>query len=170
MRPMCILGLIRMDGEVYSTDKLLRITCLYISAPVFMKVFSTYLCARVQYDFPSFLCEVVYMGKNIMLIVDVHRTAPVAELERDKPFYDTLMDIRARYSDLLAFPLEAKGSLASFTGLDSRAACRLKITGAHEARGLEMVKEYLDTYAEYVNRSSALEGDSLATARRNFES
>ena len=60
-----------------------------------------------------------------MLIVDVHRTAAVAELEPDKSFYDTLMDIRTRYCDLLAFPLEAKKSLASFTDLDSRAACRV---------------------------------------------
>jgi len=169
VRPIRMLGLIGMDGEVYSTNKLLRVTCLRISPPVFMKVFSTYMCARVEYDLPAFLCEVVYMGKNIMVILDVHRTADVAELERDKPFYDTLMDIRARYSDLLAFPLEAKGSLASFTDLDSRAACRLKITGAHEERALEMVKEYLDAYAEYVTRSLALEGDALATARENLE-
>ena len=31
VRPIRMLGLIGMDGEVYSTDKLLRISCLRIS-------------------------------------------------------------------------------------------------------------------------------------------
>jgi hypothetical protein len=168
-RPIRMLGLIGIDGEVYSTDKLLRVSCLRISPPVFMKVFSTYMCARIEYDLPSFLCEVVYMGKNIMVVLDVHRTADVAELERDKPFFDTLMDIRTRYSDLLAFQMEAKGRLAGFTDLDSRAACRLKITGAQEERTLKLIKEYLDAFVEYLTQSLALKGDALATARKNFK-
>ena len=80
---------------------------------------------------------------------------------RAKPFFDMLMDIRTLYSDLIAFSLKAKRSLASFTELDLLSACRLKITGAHEESALKIIKEYLDAYAEYVSRSLAFDGNAL---------
>jgi hypothetical protein len=167
VRPIRMLGLLGMDGEVFSTDKLLRISCLRISFPVFVKVFSTFMRARIEYDLPALICEVVYIGKNVMVILDVHRTGDVAELEQDKPFFDGLMDIRSRYSDLLAFQQEAKGGLENL--VNSRAACRLKIKGEYEERALAMIKEYLDAFSEYVAQSPALEGEALTKAKENFD-
>ena len=56
VRPIRMLGLIGMDGEVYSTDKLLRISCLRISLPVFVRIFSTFMRARIEYDLPAMIC------------------------------------------------------------------------------------------------------------------
>jgi len=167
VRPMRMLGLIGMDGEIYSTDKLLRISCLRIALPVFVKIFSTFMRARIEYDLPAMICEIVYMGKNIIVVLDVHRTGDVAELEQDKPFFDSLMDIRNRYSDLMTFHQEPKGGLENL--VNSRAACRLKIKAAQEERALELVKEYLDAFSEYVTQSSPLEGDALIKAKENFD-
>lgn len=166
-RPIRMLGLIGMDGEVYSTDKLLRISCLRISLPVFMRVFSTFMRARIEYDLPAMICEIVYMGKNIIVVLDVHRTGDVAELEQDKPFFDSLMDIRNRYSDLMTFHQEPKGGIENL--VNSRAACRLKIKAAQEERALELVKEYLDAFSKYVAQSAPLEGDALVKAKENFD-
>ena len=167
VRPIRMLGLLGMDGEVYSTDKLLRISCLRISLPVFVRIFSTFMRARIEYDLPALICEVVYMGKNILVVLDVHRTGDVAELQHDKPFFDSLMDIRNRYGDLMTFQQEAKGGVTNL--VNSRAACRLKIKAAQEERVLALVKEYLDAFSEYVAQSPALEGDALVKAKENFD-
>ena len=62
VRPRRTLGLVKMDGEVYSTDRLQRIVCMRITLPVYMKVYSTFIRPRIEYDLPAFLCEVVYTG------------------------------------------------------------------------------------------------------------
>lgn len=166
-RPMRMLGLVRMDGEVYGTDKLQRIACLRIALPVFMKVYSTFIRAKIEYDLPALICEVVYVGKKIILVLDVHRTGDVAELEHDKPFFDKLMDIKKRYSDLLAFQQQAKGGVAKL--VNSRAVCRLKITAAQEARAVELVKDYLDSFAEHVAECPSLTGEALVQAQEVFD-
>ena len=93
-----------------------------ITLPVYMKVYSTFFRSRLEYDLPAFLCEVVYTGSKRLIILDVHRTGDVAELEKDRSFFDRLMDIRERYPDLLRFQKEAKGGLSNLVA--SRAVCR----------------------------------------------
>jgi len=85
-----MLGLLGMDGEVYSTDKIMRAVCFRINFPVFLKVYTTFIRSRIEYDLPALICEVVYVGKKIILVLDVHRTGDMAELEQDKPLFDKL--------------------------------------------------------------------------------
>jgi hypothetical protein len=167
VRPPRVLGLVKLDGEVYSTDKLQRVVCMRITLPVFMKVYSTFIRPKIEYDLPAFLCEVVYTGSKLLLVLDVHRTGDVAELEKDKTFFDDLMEIRGRYDDLLRFQKKAEGSVANL--VQSRATCRLGITAEHEERALTLVKEYLDAFAKYVTQSQALGGEELETVKKNFE-
>ena len=167
VRPPRVLGLVKLDGEVYSTDKLQRVVCMRITLPVFMKVYSTFIRPKIEYDLPAFLCEVVYTGSKLLLVLDVHRTGDAAELEKDKPFFDDLMEIRGRYDDLLRFQKKAEGSVANL--VQSRATCRLGITAEHEERALGLVKEYLDAFAKYVTQSQALDGEELETVKKNFE-
>ena len=168
VRPRRALGLVKLDGEVYSTDKLQRVVCMRITLPVYMKVYSTFIRPKIEYDLPALICEVVYTGSKLLVVLDVHRTGDVAELEKDRAFFDGLMDIRSRYDDLLRFQKQAKGSVANL--VQSRATCRLGITAEHEERALALVKEYLDAYAEYVTRSQALGSEELETVKRDFES
>jgi hypothetical protein len=167
VRPPRVLGMVKLDGEVYSTDKLQRVVCMRITLPVFMKVYSTFIRPKIEYDLPAFLCEVVYTGSKLLLVLDVHRTGDVAELEKDKTFFDDLMEIRGRYDDLLCFQKKAEGSVANL--VQSRATCRLGITAEHEERALTLVKEYLDAFAKYVTQSQALGGEELETVKKNFE-
>ena len=138
-----------------------------ITLPVFMKVYSTFIRPKIEYDLPAFLCEVVYTGSKLLLVLDVHRTGDVAELEKDKTFFDGLMEIRGRHDDLLRFQKKAEGSVANL--VQSRATCRLGITAEHEERALKLIKEYLDAFAKYVTQSQALGGEDLETVKKNFE-
>jgi hypothetical protein len=101
------------------------------------------------------------------VVADVHRTGDVAELEKDKAFFDGLMDIRSHYDDLLRFQKQAKGSIANL--VQSRATCRLSLTAEHEERALALVKEYLDAFAKYVVQSQALSGEELESVKNDFE-
>ena len=167
VRPLRVLGLVKLDGEVYSTDKLQRIVCMRITLPVYIKIFSTFIRPKIEYDLPALICEVVYTGSKLLLVLDVHRTGDVAELEKDKTFFDGLMEIRSCYDDLLRFQKKAEGSVANL--VQSRATCRLGITAEHEERALALVKEYLDAFAKYVTQSQALSGEELETVKKNFE-
>ena len=167
VRPRRTLGLVKLDGEVFSTDRLQRVVCMRITLPVYMKVYSTFIRSRIEYDLPAFLCEVVYTGSKLLVVLDVHRTGDVAELAKDKAFFDGLMDIRSRYDDLLRFQKQAKGSVANL--VQSRATCRLSLTAEHEERALALVKEYLDAFAKYVVKSQALSGKELESVKSDFE-
>jgi len=167
VRPRRTLGLVKLDGEVFSTDRLQRVVCMRITLPVYMKVYSTFIRPRIEYDLPAFLCEAVYTGSKLLVVIDVHRTGDVAELEKDKAFFDGLMDIRSRYDDLLRFQKQAKGSVANL--VQSRATCRLSLTAEHEERALALVKEYLDAFAKYVVKSQPLSGKELESVKSDFE-
>ncbi len=167
VRPVRMLGLVGMDGEVYSTDKLMRAVCFRIKFPLFLNIYTTFIRSKIEYDLPALICEVVYVGKKIIFILDVHRAGDTAELEQDKPLFDKLSKIKSRYDDLMAFGMEAKGGLAEIVA--SRAMCRLKISAAQEQRAAELVKEYIDAYGEAVLAASKLSGDALASAQKDFD-
>jgi len=168
VRPVRMLGLVGMDGEVYSTDKLMRAVCFRIKFPVFLNIYTTFIRSKIEYDLPALICEVVYVGKKIIFILDVHRAGDVAELEQDKSLFDKLMEIRNRYDDLLAFEKEAKGGLAEI--VQSRAMCRLKFGAGQEDRAVELVKEYINAFGEAVVGSPKLSGDALVSAQKDFDS
>jgi len=168
VRPWRMLGLVKMDGEVFSTDKIMRAVLFRIKFPVFLNVYSTFIRSKIEYDLPALLCEVVFVGKKIILVLDVHRTGDVAELDQDKPLFDKLSEIKSRYDDLMAFKMEPKGSLGEI--VSSRAMCRLKIGAAQEARVAELIKEYINAFGEAVVSSSRLSGEALESARKDFDS
>ena len=166
VRPRRMLGLVRMDGEVYATEKLMRAVCFRIRFPLFLNIYTTFIRSRIEYDLPAFICEVVGIGPKIILILDVHRTGDSAELPQDKDLFDKLCDIRRGYSDLLAFAMEARGDLAKIVA--SRAMCRLKIGAAQELRAAELIREYVDVYAAAVTGAQKLSGEALVQAQKDF--
>ena len=168
VRPGRMLGLVGMDGEVFSTDKIMRAVFFRIKFPVFLNVYTTFIRSRIEYDLPALICEVVFVGKKIILVLDVHRTGDLAELEQDKLLFDKLMEIKNRYDDLLAFEMEAKGGLAEIVA--SRAMCRLKIGAAQESRAVELIKEYINAFGEYVVGAQKLSGDALVRVQKDFDS
>jgi len=168
VRPGRMLGLVGMDGEVFSTDKLIRAVFFRIKFPVFLNIYTTFIRSRIEYDLPALICEVVFVGKKIILVLDVHRTGDVAELEQDKSLFDKLSKIKSQYDDLLDFEMEAKAGLAEIVA--SRAMCRLKIGAAQENRAVKLIKGYIDAFGEYVVSAKKLSGDALVRAQKDFDS
>ena len=69
VRPLRMLGLVGMDGEVFNTDKIMRTVFFRIKFPVFLNVYTTFIRSRIEYDLPALICEVVFVGKKIILVL-----------------------------------------------------------------------------------------------------
>jgi len=89
VRPGRMLGLIKFDGEIYCSEKLNRAVLMQIHFPVFMKVFSTFISPRIEYDLPVFICEAVKLGNKRIFIVDAHKSGAGGEKQYDD-FFDRL--------------------------------------------------------------------------------
>lgn len=166
VRPWRMLGLVKMDGEVYATERLMRAVCFRIRFPLFLNIYTTFIRSRIEYDLPAFICEVVCIGKKVILVLDVHRTGDSAELPRDRDLFDRLGQIKNRYSDLLAFEMAAKGGLEKIVA--SRAMCRLKFGSGQEARAAALIREYVDVYGQAVAGAQKLSGEALDQAQKAF--
>ena len=67
VRPTRMLGLIRFDGQVYSSEKITRAVFMQIKMPAFMKVYSTFISPKIEYDLPVFTCETITHGQKTCL-------------------------------------------------------------------------------------------------------
>ena len=54
-------------------------------------------------------------------------------------------------------------------GVNSKAACRFKITSELDGRALQILKEYLKVYAEMVQAAAPLSGVDLENAGKSFD-
>ncbi len=165
-RPARALGLVTMDGDVFSTDRLLRIVLLRMRLPLYLRVYSTFIRPMLEYDLPVLSCEVVITGKKRMLLLDIHRTG-TPEYPEDAPFFEKLAEIRNDYSDLLQH--STKKMTEDIKSVFSRAVCQVRITDALADLALDLVERYLNAYAELVSSTAPLEGDSLEKARAGFD-
>ena len=94
-RPLRALGLMKIDGEVFSTDRLLRIVFIRPQLPVYFAVRSNFIRPHVEYDLPVFAGEVMQTGTKKMLIVDIHRAGKTHH--DDSAIFDRMLTIRNRY-------------------------------------------------------------------------
>ncbi len=166
-RPVRTLGLIKMDGEVYTSEKLLRVVCLRITLPVFFKVFSTFIRPKLEYDLPVLSCEVVCMGGKRMFILDVHYAGSRDASQQDELFFDNLYAIKQTFPDLLEH--QTKKMTGNLQGVFSKAMCQVNITRDLDERALQMFRQYLDAYAQLVGATEPLTGDTLDGVRKQFE-
>jgi hypothetical protein len=164
-RPVRALGLVKADGEAFSSEKLTRVVLFRLNLPVYMAVRSFFIRPRIEYDLPVFSCETVLMGKNRMFILDIHRTGESAGHD-DSALFDRLITIRDRYPDLLKTQKKIEGEIQS---VFSRAICQVKINQALDEQALSIFKEYLGVFMELVEKSKPLAGEELEKAKRAFE-
>lgn len=163
-RPARMLGLIKLDGKVFSSQHFQRIVCLRISLPVYCTVFSTFIRPRLEYDLPVLSCEVICMGTSRIFVLDIHGVGinPVF----DTRLLERLLAVRASYPGLIAHQSPKKNSMQS---LQSAAACRLRISQNHDAQALSIVHDYLAAYLDHALSSKPLEQDALAKAQTDFK-
>ena len=164
-RPLRTLGLVRINGDVFSSERFSRAVFLRIDLPVYLAVRSVFLRPRLELDLPAFDCEIVIMGKKRIFLVDINKT----ELDTgydNSPLFDRLIKIKERYPALLEKTIKPKGALKNVL---SRAACHVKITEDEEEQALFIFREYLKVFSEIVEKATPLSKDALDQAKQAFE-
>ena len=165
VRPGRMLGLIKFDGQVYSSEKLTRAVFMQIGFPVFMKVFSTFISPKIEYDLPVFTCETILMGKKRVFVVDAHASGAGGENQHNN-FFDRLMEIRERYPELTRLHKTSKDGIAS---LQSKAAVRVTIPRTLDEQAAGIFSEYFSAYLDLVNSAEPVTGLARAKLQASFD-
>jgi len=164
VRPKRALGLIRFDGQVYSSEKITRAVFMQIKMPAFIKIFSTFISPKIEYDLPVFTCETILMGKKRVFVVDAHASGAGGERQYDD-FFTHLMEIRSRYPELTQHHKASKEGISS---LQSEAACRLKIPCELDEQASALFSEYFSAYLELINAAEPATGLARAKLQTSF--
>jgi hypothetical protein len=165
VRPARMLGLIKFDGQVYNSEKLTRAVFMQISLPVFMKVYSTFISPKIEYDLPVFTCETILMGKKRVFVVDAHASGAGGENQHTS-FFDRLMEIRNRYPELTRLHKTSKDGIAS---LQSKAAVRVTMPRALDEQAAGIFSEYFSAYLDLVNSAEPVTGLARAKLQAAFD-
>lgn len=163
-RPVRALGLMQIDGEVFSSDKLLRAVFIRPQLPVFFAVRSMFLRPRVEYDLPVFAGEVMRMGGKKMVIVDIHRAGKTHH--DDSALFDQMIHIRDRYPDLTKYTKKQGGQVQD---VFSRAACQISIPEELDDRAVEIFLEYLRLFCDMVRIAQPVSGEELKRTMAVFD-
>jgi hypothetical protein len=163
-RPIRTLGLMNISGEVFSTDKLLRVVFLRPQLPFYFAVRSMFIRPRVELDLPVFAGEVMRTGSTQMVIVDIHRTGKTHH--DDSAIFKQMLAIRDRYPDLNNCAIKQKGEIQE---VFSKAACQVKITEELEDQAISLFKEYLNLFCDIVEKATPVSGEELAKTQQVFE-
>jgi hypothetical protein len=165
VRPGRMLGLIKFDGEIYCSEKLNRAVLMQIQLPVFMKVFSTFISPKIEYDLPVFICEAVKLGNKRIFIVDAHKSGAGGEKQYDD-FFDRLLDIRGRYPELMKYEkIAAKG----ISSVNSKAACQVRIPCELDEQAISIFSEYFCAHLELIKTAEPLTGSALGKIKSSFD-
>jgi hypothetical protein len=163
-RPVRLLGLVKIEGDVFSSEKFSRVVMMK-SNMLIRTVYSIFVRPRMELDLPVLSCETVMGGKKTMFLLDVHR-AGGGERPDDAWFFNALVKIRGQYPHLMRNATALKGKIQS---VFSRAVCLVNITEDEDPYALNLFKEYFAVYLEMVEKASPLTGGTLVQARTAYE-
>jgi len=165
VRPGRMLKLIKFDGQVFSADRLTRAVFLQITLPVFVKIFSTFIFPKIEYDLPVFTCETVVLGRKRVLVIDAHAGGSGGEKRHDT-FYDRLIEARTHYPELMRFQKPASPGIAS---LQSPAAVRVTIPRDLDPLAAGIFNRYFEAYLDLVNAAGPVTGIARAKLQASFD-
>jgi len=163
-RPPRALGLMRIDGEVFSSDKLLRVVFIRPELPFYFAVRSMFIRPRVELDLPVFAGEIMRTGKKKMLIVDIHRTGKTHH--NDSALFEQMIQIRCRYPDLTKYSKKQGGKVQE---VFSEGACQVVIPEELDDRAVSVFLEYLQLFCGLVARAQPVAGDVLKKTMAVFD-
>ena len=164
-RPIRTLGLVKIDGEVFSSEKFSRVVLMRVKLPFYMDASSTFLLPRMELGLPVFDAEVLIMGKKRIFMVDIQGRGESTRHE-DSAIFDRFIKIRERYPSLLEKKVKQLGKIQS---VFSEAACQVKITKDRDVQALSLFREYFESFLEMVDKTTPLSGDALDQARQSSE-
>jgi len=163
-RPVRAVGLMNINGEVFSTDKFLRVVFIRPELPVYFAVRSMFIRPRVELDLPVFAGEVMKTGNKKMVIIDIHRTGKTHH--DDSALFDQMLKIQERYPALIKHTKKRQDAIQE---VFSRAACQVDITEELEDQAVSLWKEYLNLFCDMVDKSRLVSGDELKKTQQVFE-
>jgi hypothetical protein len=163
-RPLRALGLMNINGEVFSTDKFLRVVFIRPELPFYFAVRSMFIRPRVELDLPVFAGEVMKTGNKKMVIVDIHRTGKTHH--DDSALFDQMLKIQERYPELIK---QTKKRQDAIQEVFSRAACQVVIPEELEDQAVSLWKEYLNLFCDVVDRAQPVSGEELKKTQQVFE-
>lgn len=163
-RPVRALGLMKIDGEVFSTDRLLRVVFIRPRLPVYFEVRSNFIRPRVEYDLPVFAGEIMRTGSRKMLLVDIHRTGKTHH--DDSILFERMIAIRERYPELLQYEKKTGGKVQA---VFSPGACQVTIPRELDNQAAAIYMEYLKLFCDMVDEAEPQSGDALAQTRAVFD-
>jgi len=163
-RPLRALGLMKIDGEVFSTERLLRVVFIRPQLPTYFAVRSHFIRPRVEYDLPVFAGEVMQTGKKKMLIVDIHRAGKTHH--DDSTIFDRMLTIRNRYPELTKYEKKQTGQVQE---VFSPAACQVSFPADLDELAGGIYIEYLNLFCDVVNETKAKSGEELRKTQEVFD-
>jgi hypothetical protein len=163
-RPLRALGLMNIHGEVFSTERLLRVVFIRPQLPFYFAVRSNFIRPRIEFDLPVFAGEVMRTGKKKMLIVDIHRTGKTHHDDGDL-FY-RMLSIRNRYPELMGYEKKQKGKVQD---VFSPAVCQVVFPPELDQQAALIYMEYLNLFCDLIDAAQPKTGDDLRKTRGAFE-
>ena len=164
-RSMRALGLVKIDGKVFSSDKFLRVLLMNINVAFFREVRTIFLGPKVELNLPIFSSETILMGNKRMFFLDVQRRGGY-DRHDDTALYSRLVAIKEKYPDLLAKPQKMGREIDKTF---SQAACYVETSRDQDEQALTLFHEYLDVFLEMVQHTQSLTGDLLEQAHRDYD-
>jgi hypothetical protein len=164
-RAIRTLGLVRVDGEVYSSEQFSRVVLMKIDLPLYLSVRSTFLRPRIEFDLPVFTGEVVITGSRRMVMFDIHRAGDDGKHD-DSALFDRMIQIRDRYPSLQQKSGGVQGEIQS---VFSRASLQARITDAQDDDAAGIFREYLNVFLDLTQKTTPLAGEALDQAKNAFE-
>ena len=164
-RSLRSLGLVKIDGKVFSSDKFLRVLIMNINVAFLREVRTVFLGPKVELNLPIFSSETILMGKKRIFFLDVQRRGGY-DRHDDTPLYSRLVSIKEKYPDLLTKPQKMGREIDKTF---SQAACYVEISRDQDEQALNLFHEYLDVFLELVQQTQSLTGDLLEQAHRDYD-
>ena len=164
-RPVRALGIIKIDGNVYESDKLMRVMVLttnFIASSRCSR--SIFLGPRSDLYLPIFSSETILMGAKRAFLVDIHSTVR-KERWNALNIEDRLLHIRSKYPELLAKPLTLKGKI---NDIMSKAHCYVAVPPELDGQALSLFNEYLDVFLELVDAEATVSADDQIKTQEDF--
>lgn len=165
-RPLRALGIIKIDGAVYESDKLMRVMVLttnFIASSRCTR--SIFIGPRPEYYLPIFSSETILMGTKRAFLVDIHPTVRLARWNSLK-IEERLFDIKSRYKELLSKPLALTGKI---NNIISKAHCYVAVLPEQDGLALSLFNEYLDVFLELVDTATPVSSAERKMSYEDFE-
>ena len=165
-RPLRTLGIIKMDGKVYASDKFMRVMFITSNFMVASRCSrSIFLGPRPEFYLPIFSSETILMGAKRAFLVDIHPTVRSERWDALK-VEERMLEVKGRYQELFAQPLTLKGGI---NDIMSKAHCYVQVPPERDAMALGLFNEYLDIFLELVDRAAPAAEEDRKKAAADFE-